>query len=766
MKALTLYIESLKGLLKIYHQDDTSLKPELINRAKLVARAVVIISLFSKDKGETVIDVCSAARWLEEATGGNCVIAELIINLSTQEKQIINYNIDDLELTDMSDIYEQMLSVDTIGFEIVDGKELRNQLGSYYSPKELVSCLTQKSIDYYVKTNGVKSLESARIVDFSCGAGAFLISAVKTILSYLPNVHIDTIISNLYACDVDLIALELAKLNILELNGNLSNYAILSEHFYHANFLVHDGTSNPMSVNKIQLSMDGFIYHPSLAVGYDFLKEYDIILGNPPWEKIRFEEKKFYAQFSQEVLQTNFKFDLATSIKASEKSNAGIKKYVDSFRTNLELCKKQIKGSKYFVDSSAGELNSSTLFADSCFQQMSKNGVVGIIIKSSSILSPVNKKFFKKIKNNIIAVFDFINTNKYFEIDSRERYCFLIIGNKKEQQAFRVGMNLKSVSDIETSCLNVSNSDLSILNPETEMLPNIISPLDLELVLKIYRKHKTIGQIYPRLKYGRIVHFTTHVKDLDKVSQPDNIPVYEGKFFSSFDGMYSGFNYVKNEDRYKSKASTMQLSPEDKANGVKPLSRFYIKENKWISLSHNYQAEYMLAWHSLTSSSNGRACVATILPFIPASQSVQFLITNRKEELIYLACLFNSTIFDFVVKNKLTGIDLTQTIVKQIPIPYLFHEKNKDSDKVYNILLNICYTFLSTDDRMKNLWNGYNVNLIETKSREDLFVMLDSIVGALYGLNNKEMEYIASKYPSLYTQERIQLLLNYFSAIS
>ena len=766
MKALTLYIKSLKGLLKLYHQDDASIKPEFIYRAKLIARAAVIVSLFSKNRDGSVCDVYSAANWLEIVTGGNCCIAEIIINLSNQEKQIINFSINDLELADMSETYEQMLSVDTVGFEIVDGKELRNQLGSYYSPKELVSCLTLKSIEYFVKTNGVNSLSAAKIVDFSCGAGAFLISAVNTISSILPDVAINTIISNLYACDVDLIALELAKLNILDLNGNYSNYQLLSNHFYHANFLIHNGISEPVNKDKTSLSMEGYIYHPSLAVGYDFLKEYDIILGNPPWEKIRFEEKKFYAQFSEQILQTNFKFDLATSIKASERTNIGIKTYVDNYRLKLELCKKQIKDSDYFTDSSVGELNSSTLFADSCFQQRSVNGVVGIIIKSSSILSPVNKKFFKKIKNNIVAVYDFINTNKYFQIDSRERYCFLILGNKKEQNTFCVGMNLTSVTDVDTSSLIVSNEDLTSLNPETEMLPNIISSLDLELVLKIYRNHKTISQIYPNLKYGRIVHFTTHVKDLDKVSQTDNIPVYEGKFFTSFDGMYSGFNYVKIEDRYKSKSSTKQLTPEDKANGVKPLSRFFIKEKKWNSLSHNYQADFMLAWHSLTSSSNGRACVATILPFIPASQSVQFLITSRNEELIYLACLFNSVIFDFVVKNKLTGIDLTQTVIKQIPIPEIILTKGDSCNKLFNRLIDICYTLLTTDDRMDHLWDGFAVNKIDTKNREDLFVMLDSIVGHLYGLNNEEIKYIAEKYPNLYTPERTQQLLNYSAAIS
>ncbi len=764
--AITYYIELLKGLLELYHQEEESIKPELIYRAKLIARAAIIVSLFCKNKDKSIIDLVSGAMWLEQVVGGNCYIAELIINLTPQEKQRINFPLDELVISEMGDTYEQMLSIDTVGFEVVAGKGLRNQLGSYYSPHELVSYLTQTSIEYYIQKNSVDSLEKAKIVDFSCGAGVFLISALKLISKYLPNVSIDVLVPNLYACDVDFIALELAKLNILDLSNNLKNYQILSRHFYHANFLIHDGSSEPVTVEKIALSMKGYIYHPSLAVGSDFLTEYDIILGNPPWEKIRFEEKKFYAQFSEQVLQTNFKFDLAKSIETSEKLNMELKSYVDDYRLNLELCKKRIKKSKYFTYSSVGELNTSTLFADSCFQQMREHGVVGIIIKSSSILSPVNKKFFMKIKNNIVAVYDFINSNKYFDIDSREKYCFLILGCNNEQHAFRVGMNLTSIADIETSCLDLSHIDLSLINPETKMLPNISCFDNLKLILKLYRSCKTIGQMYPDLKYGRIVHFTTHVKYLDKIPQDDNIPVYEGKFFSSFDGMYSGFNDVKIEDRYKSKASTKKLTLKDKSNGIKPVSRFFIKKEKWEKISKNYSAKYMLAWHSLTSSSNSRACVATILPFIPASQSVQFLITTRVEELIYLSCLFNSVIFDFVIKNKLTGIDLTQTIIKQIPIPQLELTINKKNMTIFNRLLNICYTFLSADNRMNSLWSGLDVQEVKANNREDLFVQLDSIVGFIYGLNNCELEYIAKKYPNLYTPERIEQLLYYFTAIS
>ena len=99
-----------------------------------------------------------------------------------------------------------------------------------------------------------------------------------------------------------------------------------------------------------------------------------------------------------------------------------------------------------------------------------------------------------------------------------------------------------------------------------------------------------------------------------------------------------------------------------------PESRFFIRESKWNKVSRNYHAEYSLYWRSLTSSTNRRTTIATILPHMPTSQSIQLLQKRDDYEgLLIILSLFNSVIFDYLVKNKLNGIDLTQTIIIQIP---------------------------------------------------------------------------------------------------
>lgn len=93
--------------------------------------------------------------------------------------------------------------------------------------------------------------------------------------------------------------------------------------------------------------LEGYIYHPELAIGKDFLTEYDIILGNPPWDKIRFEEKKFYSQFTFSLNSTYFRNNTRERIASQEEKNESLANYAYSFKSNMERSKEIIKSDPY-----------------------------------------------------------------------------------------------------------------------------------------------------------------------------------------------------------------------------------------------------------------------------------------------------------------------------------------------------------------------------------------------------------------------------------
>lgn len=748
--------------------------PIEINKAKFYTRAIFIAYVFAKNEHNHISSIEEMFKWYYASISDNCLFVNIRNDISSMLYDIFDsYDIPSYN-GNIGLLYERLLNIETLGSDIIRGKEYRNNLGSYYTPQPLADALILKTVNQYIK-NGNNNLCDAKIVDFSCGAGVFLVGAIDYISKIISKNGKNTLLikrqiaRNISACDVDCIALEIAKLSILKYIEDFSIYTLINENFYHANFLIRSNAAISDTVRRETTSC-GYIYHEALPLDISVMPKYDIVLGNPPWEKIRFEEKSFYSQFTDKLKNIYFKFELPLLIEQTRMSNSKINLYARDYKLHLQKIKLKIKQDKYFKNSSIGELNTCTLFADSAYKMLSDNGVLGLIVKSSLLTSQVNKLFFNAIKNNLYAVYDFVNRKKHFDIDGRERFCLMIAGAKKSNR-FYLGMNLQSFSDLNSSNTMVSVDDFEIINPETSMLPNLYSEKDLTILLRMHNTIPVFAKSFHEVKYGRLVHLTNHISFIDREPRQDNIAVYEGKFFNIFDGIYSGFNSVDIKDRYKSKASSKKITTQQKQRGEFPVSRFYIKKEKWVQLSKQYKAEYMLAWHSLTSASNTRTCVATILPFMPASQSVQFLVTKDDNELLYLAGIFNSIVFDYILKSKLNGIDLTQSILNQMPIPSLKRASEVVVSEIgmsaKDAVIQICSLLLSSDSRLKGLCSKVCVTTtsLHKLDRDGLFHLLEITVAKLYDLTTPEFAYVLSRFRKEYSDSMADLLMRRYSAL-
>ena len=431
------------------------------------------------------------------------------------------------------------------------------------------------------------------------------------------------------------------------------------------------------------------------------------------------------------------------------------------FQLEIEKAKSDIKKDSVFGLSNNGELNTYALFSDAAVKLKTKRGVVGLVLKSAIVTSQVNQKLFRYLTKGkfVVAIYDFINRKKIFNIDSRERFCFLLLGNSKSEK-FHVSMNLSEVSQIETanSEIELSHEGLKLLNPYTGMLPNFSVKSEVDFLLRVSYEFPFFKNVYDKVRFGRIVHFTSHAEFISQKQAIDNTPVYEGKFFNQFDGKFSGFNGVSDELRYGSKSSSIILDEAKKRDAnCFPESRFYINTEKWLQLSKNHSEKFMLAWRSLTSATNTRTCIATVLPFIPASQSVQFLTTNPND-LLYLCGLFNSVVFDFILKKKLSGIDLTQSVINQMPVPKIEQAKstisfNGGEATIKQHISLLVFSLLKNDVRLNSLFGNLELETSNDEGRFELVRKIDLLFILLYKLNDSEIKLVLSEFGKQYSNK-------------
>lgn len=786
-KILEIYGCILKEHLSTCFANQQNINPVELNRERFKVKAVYtasIIFLKNNTKIEDCKIVSATNNWFKSSFANENLFSSIIENSNKGLTKLVDDNLCNLigiESIDVPTLYETLLGIETgnesNGTEISTAKNYRNKLGSYYTPANFAKSVTGNTIDAFFELNFgrvskelLNEITSISFADFSCGGGIFIIAVIEYFENLFTKWNIEEedklellkeIAFNISAFDVDCLALEVAKLNLLLRIKQPSLYNSFTDNFIHANFLIQSDSPIDES-KKVEIFSSGFIYHELLGLSKDKLKTYDIVLGNPPWEKIRFEEKKFYALYGNSISKNHFKSSRANEIEKNELSNVQLAEYSKEYKFEIEKAKSDLKRNSFFALSNNGELNTYALFTDAAVKLKTQRGVVGLVLKSAIVTSQVNQILFKYLTKQklVVAIYDFINRKKVFKIDSRERFCFLLLGNSKSEK-FHVSMNLSEVSEMgkTISEIELSYESLKLLNPLTSMLPNFSNKKEADFLLRVSYDFPFFKDVYYNVRFGRIVHLTNHSEFITKKKTEDNIPIYEGKFFNQFDGKFSGFNGVGDILRYGNKSSSVNIDESKKEiPDYFPESRFFINADKWQQLSKNHNEKFMLAWRSLTSATNSRTCIATVLPFIPATQSVQFLTTNQSD-LLYLSGLFNSVVFDFILKKKLSGIDLTQSVINQIPVPKIEQTTQKIyfnggfATIKYHISL-LVFSLLRNDIRLNTLFKNLELqNEFKFESKFETVRKIDLLFMYLYKLTDSEVELTLGEFSKQYSKE-------------
>src|SRR5699024_1829567 len=324
---------------------------------------------------------------------------------------------------------------------------------------------------------------------------------------------------------------------------------------------------------------------------------FELIVGNPPWEKLRFEEKSFFLPWASHISKINKKNDRAKEIEKLKHSQPLVYQYYKKYLSQLDDSKELIKKSHLFNNSAVGELNTYALFTELASSFVSKKGRVCYIVKSAIVVSPVNKRIFQfLLSGSLIGCYDFINRKNIFDIDNRERFCVLLLGeNNNNYFRYKAGLTEPDELLISDDELRISEDILNLLNPLTGMLPSVTDSSELTFLIEMHTLHPVLEQEFPDCKFGRLVHFTNHTDFIDRELKDDNIPIYEGKFIDLYDGRYSTYEGVEYDKRYSNKASSIVIPKAAKEDSlILPNSRYFIKKDKWESLSKNYTEDYSL----------------------------------------------------------------------------------------------------------------------------------------------------------------------------
>ena len=143
-----------------------------------------------------------------------------------------------------------------------------------------------------------------------------------------------------------------------------------------------------------------------------------------------------------------------------------------------------------------------------------------------------------------------------------------------------------------------------------------------------------------------------------------------------------------------------------------------------------------------------------ILPTCPTCQSIQMLQTESDQNLLMLLGLFNSLPFDYFVRLKMPGIDLTQSVIKQIPVPnlsaykekYLYYGKNETLEM--HILSSVHHLIKSEEiltpltERTQTL----TYQIVDSLSRNEIKKNLDNMFARAYQISDLDFSQMITTF--------------------
>lgn len=656
-----------------------------------------------------------------------------------------------------------------VGYKI--DKVSRDIAGAYYTSSDFSAQITYRALESYMDRKRRRAIDSdsfaccneyenITFLDYSCGCGEFLLAVIQYFDNHVLGYSRKKLATQLRGVDVNPIALMITIARIVsavEAEDDENLLREVAKNFIVGNPLLHSDKIAPLEVRFDNFALNR-LYAETEGINCLELEQQNlVVLGNPPWEKLRFEERTFFRPVCPAISAISQKNKREKEIKKLAVNWLELLEYYQLLQDDYASVKKEIPKHPLLKVSLVGELNTYAMFAELASRLTEKDGFAAIIVKSALVTSTCYSSCFRHLVNqgSLSEVFLFDNREKLFQIDSREKFCVLFFGGE-HAGGIKVHYGLTKQEQILSSVpINVTSEELELINPETGLLPNVADSKEFSFLLRTHRSLSVFAKEFPKCHFGRLVHLTAHAEHISTKSEKTRVPIYEGKFIEQYDNRFSTFAGMSADERYQAKASARR-QPGDSFVAPKPAPecRYFIDKKFWESFLDRYDQPYSLCWRSLTSPTNQRTMIASIIPSMPTCQSVQLLQTTPVEDLLMILALFNSKVFDFFVRLKMGGIDLTQSVVRQIPVPF------REAWNSMVTLHGVDYTALDAvralerllyrnEPDLCGLWDGVpEIKNADNyyKTAADVREEIDKIIFQMYGLTSAEEKMVRNSF--------------------
>ncbi|WP_211204547.1 Eco57I restriction-modification methylase domain-containing protein [Ammonifex degensii] len=221
---------------------------------------------------------------------------------------------------------------------------------------------------------------------------------------------------------------------------------------------------------------------------------FDVVLCNPPWERIKLQEEEFFATRDPKIANALNKAERRRLIKALPATNPALWEEYQEAKHAAEAQSKFLRASGRFPLTARGDINTYSVFAELFSQLLRPGGRTGVVLPTGIATDDTNKHFFAHLveTGRLVSLYDFENREGIFPaVDSRYKFSLLTMrGQGEEKTPLRFAFFLTRTEQLRDGrrVFEMSPEDLALFNPNTRTCPVFRTREDAELTKKIYRR--------------------------------------------------------------------------------------------------------------------------------------------------------------------------------------------------------------------------------------------------------------------------------------
>lgn len=469
-------------------------------------------------------------------------------------------------------------------------------------------------------------------------------------------------------------------------------------------------------------------------------KGFDVMCGNPPWDKIKVEDKKWFESHGRaDIVNAGTASQRKEAIAELPSTDPILYKEYTKALADAEALSRFVRLAGRFDLTATGDIDLYPMFAELCLS-FSKEAW-GLVMPTGIAVNDSNKAFFSKLidENRLVSIYSFENEEKLFEIHHSFKFCLLTCCGKKDvAHEVKGGFYLRRVDHLldPRRIYTLQTSDFACLNPNTKTCPVFRTSRDAKLTAKIYRNSSILlndvtGKNPWNIKFSRMLDmsndshlFRTYAQlteagatlDGNTFTTPEGeeyVPLYEGKMIWHYNHHYGTWPTEGERPNSINMPSLDELSNTN--SRIMPwywvpltaVNDRLVKYDKDGNVVWEWKHKWLFAFRDVTNAMTERTFIIAPIPDAKGVGHTATLLYAERGCMpgASLYGMMSSLIFDYTTRQKIGGTHASINYVKQFPVLTPDQIPSAMQWQIVKRVAELCYFNHDMDGWASELWD-------------------------------------------------------------